>query len=140
MPNSLKVFFLLIPVVVVIDYLWLARIMGNFYLSRLSSVVRMKNASLDPILWAAMMVYICIPAGIVLFVLPHIDPENIRSSSLFWGFVFGIVLYGTYDMTNHSLLRVWPVSIVIVDILWGGILCAISSWIASLLLQWMSAS
>jgi len=90
MPHGLKVFLALIPIVVIIDYLWLARIMGDFYRSELSVLVRKQGAALDPVLWAAVMVYLCIPAGIVLFVLPRVALQNMPVSSLIWGFVFGM--------------------------------------------------
>jgi len=138
MPHGLKVFLALIPVVVMIDYLWLARIMGDFYRSELSVLVRKQGSALDPVLWAAVMVYLCIPAGIVLFVLPRVSMQNMPVSSLFWGFVFGIVLYGTYDMTNYSLLKDWPLKVAIVDILWGGTLCAVSTFIAAYLDKWFA--
>lgn len=138
MPQGLKVFLALIPIVVLIDYLWLARIMGNFYRSELSALVRKQGAALDPILWAALMVYLCIPAGIVLFVLPRVSMQQMTVSALSWGFVFGIVLYGTYDMTNYSLLKQWPLKVAVVDILWGGTLCAISGCIAAYLNKWLA--
>jgi uncharacterized membrane protein len=138
MPHLLKVFLSLVPIVIIIDYLWLARIMGDFYRSGLNSLVRKQGTALDPILWAALMVYICIPLGIVLFVLPHVSQDNLVVSSLSWGFLFGVVLYGVYDMTNYSLLKEWPLKVAIVDILWGGTLCAISSCIAAYLDRWFS--
>jgi len=132
----MKVFLTLIPVIVIIDYIWLARIMGTFYRTELDHLVRKQGDALAPILWAAGIVYICIPLGIVLFVLPRVSQENILLSSLSWGFIFGIVLYGVYDMTNQSLLRNWPLRVTFVDILWGGSLCAFSSYIGALLDRW----
>jgi len=136
MLHSMKVFLTLIPVIVIIDYIWLARIMGTFYRTELDHLVRKQGDALAPILWAAGIVYICIPLGIVLFVLPRVSQENILLSSLSWGFIFGIVLYGVYDMTNQSLLRNWPLRVTFVDILWGGSLCAFSSYIGALLDRW----
>lgn len=136
MLHSMKVFLSLIPVIVIIDYIWLARIMGTFYRSELDHLVRKQGNALDPILWAAGIVYLCIPLGIVLFVLPRVSQENILFSSLFWGFLFGIVLYGVYDMTNQSLLNNWPLKLTLIDMLWGGTLCALSSYIAALLDRW----
>jgi uncharacterized membrane protein len=132
----MKVFLTLIPVIVIIDYIWLARIMSTFYRTELDHLVRKQGDALAPILWAAGIVYICIPLGIVLFVLPRVSQENILLSSLSWGFIFGIVLYGVYDMTNQSLLRNWPLKVTFVDILWGGSLCAFSSYIGALLDRW----
>jgi len=68
---------------------------------------------------AALVVYIAIPAGIVLFALPRVSPNNLVLSSLFWGGLFGLVVYTIYDMTNYSLLRDWPLRVSLIDICWG---------------------
>lgn len=49
------------------------------------------------------------------------------------GFFFGIVAYGTYDMTNAGTLRQFPVSIAIQDMFWGGCLTAAAGIVASTL-------
>ncbi len=42
--------------------------------------------------------------------------------------------YATYDLTNMELIKGWPMKVVVVDILWGMVLCAVvamsSFWIA----------
>jgi uncharacterized membrane protein len=44
----------------------------------------------------------------------------------------------TYELTNLALLKNWPLNIVVVDILWGVVLCTavatISFYIAKLML------
>jgi len=35
------------------------------------------------------------------------------------GALFGLVTYATYDLTNLATLEGWPITLVIVDILWG---------------------
>ena len=71
---------------------------------------------MTPHIGAAVVVYLLIPLGIVLFALPRVSPEHLVSSALLWGFLFGIVLYGVYDMTNYSVLAKWPIKLVVVDI------------------------
>ncbi len=39
-------------------------------------------------------------------------------------FFLGIGIYGIYELTNYATLRNWPLSLVIIDTLWGGILFA----------------
>ena len=39
---------------------------------RVGPFLRMSGTALQPIVWAALLVYIAIPLGIVLFVLPRI--------------------------------------------------------------------
>jgi uncharacterized membrane protein len=41
--------------------------------------------------------------------------------------VLGLAAYGTYDMTNLSTLKGWPVSLSIVDMVWGTVLTSDAS-------------
>lgn len=43
------------------------------------------------------------------------------------GALLGLVGYGTYDFTNLSTLRNWPVMVSIVDLLWGPALSAVAA-------------
>ena len=38
------------------------------------------------------------------------------------GALFGLVTYGTYDLTNLATLRDWPLLLTMVDLVWGTIL------------------
>jgi len=88
-------------------------------------------------IWAALVVYIAIPAGIVLFALPRVSPDNLVPSSLFWGGLFGLVVYTIYDMTNYSLLRDWPLRVSLIDICWGVFLNAVGTLAAAYLDRWL---
>ena len=39
-----------------------------------------------------------------------------------YAFILGFVINGIYETTNWTLLKNWPLSLVIIDTLWGGIL------------------
>ena len=42
-------------------------------------------------------------------------------------FLLGVGVYGVYETTNYATLSKWPIYMVIVDTLWGGILFAITA-------------
>ena len=44
--------------------------------------------------------------------------------ALIFGAFFGLVTYATYDLTNLSTLKDWPVLVTIVDLIWGMVLAA----------------
>lgn len=136
MLHDLKVYGAILPVFLAIDFLWLGVIMSKFYKDELGVLARISNGALTPVLWAAGIVYVLIPLGIVLFALPRVSAEHMVSSALFWGFVYGIVLYGVYDMTNYSLVSKWPLRMTIVDILWGGSINAVVTYVAALFDRW----
>jgi uncharacterized membrane protein len=138
MMHTLKVYVLTLPVVFVLDFLWLGVLMGGFYKKELGSFLRLSGDSLTPIIWAAFVVYIAIPAGVVLFVLPKVSGEHLVSSSLSWGFIYGVILYAVYDMTNYSLVRDWPLKLSLVDMCWGGVLNACATYAAARLDRWLA--
>lgn len=36
--------------------------------------------------------------------------------------IIGAVIYGIYEGTNHATLKQWPIWMVVIDTLWGGLL------------------
>lgn len=138
MLHTLKVYGAVLPIFLAIDFLWLGVIMSGFYKGELGPLARITNGALTPVLWAACIVYILIPLGIVLFALPKVSEDHMLSSALFWGFVYGIILYGVYDMTNYSLVNKWPLRMSLVDIMWGGTINAIITYIAAVFDRWFS--
>lgn len=135
--HFLKVFLFLPPLLFALDYLWLGIFASDLYKKELGPFLRMSGTSLQPILWAALVVYIAIPAGIVLFVLPRVAADNFVTSALLWGSLYGIVVYTVYDMTNYSLVREWPLRVSLIDICWGGLLNAVGAVAAAWLDRWL---
>jgi len=136
--HSLKVFLFLPPVLFALDYLWLGIFASDLYKKGLGPFLRMSGTSLQPILWAAAVVYLAIPAGLVLFVLPRVSAEQLVSSALLWGALYGLCVYTVYDMTNYSLVRDWPLSVSLIDIAWGGLLNALGAVAAAWLDRWLT--
>ena len=58
--------------------------------------------------------------GLNFFVIPNINKDNLFNDSLKYGFLFGIVLFGVYDFTAGAVLKNWNLKLAILDILWGG--------------------
>ncbi|MFO7461713.1 MAG: DUF2177 family protein [Desulfatiglandales bacterium] len=133
-----KVYILLVPILVAIDFFWLGMIMSRFYKKELGSLARRAGDSLNPVKWAAALVWLLIPLGILLFVLPRTTASDPYLTGLGWGFLYGAILYGVYDFTNYALLDRWPLKMTFADILWGGILCGLGSCIAVFLHRYFS--
>ena len=131
--HSLKIYLTIIPLFFIIDYLWLAVAMNRFYLDELGVLARAQNHSFAPVTWAALLVYILIPLGVVMFALPLTRGSDPDFHPLVAGLLYGIILYGVYDMTNYSLINNWPLRLSIIDILWGGTINAVITFVARLL-------
>jgi uncharacterized membrane protein len=48
-------------------------------------------------------------------------------------FLLGLVIYGTYELTNYALFKSWSLLTVIIDTLWGGSLFALTTYIVKML-------
>ena len=115
----LKTYLIAFSVFLVIDLLWLGIIAKSFYIRHLEPFFAEK------INWpAAFIFYILFVAGILIFaIFPALEKQSLQRAVVY-GALFGFFTYATYDLTNLATLRNWPVIIVIVDILWGTVLCA----------------
>lgn len=107
-----------VPVFFLIDMLWLGVVASSFYQSKLGHL-------LGPVNWtAAILFYLIYIVGILIFaVVPAIYAESV-GRALILGALFGFFTYATYDFTNLATLKNWPLSVVIVDVLWGTLLGA----------------
>ncbi len=105
----------------VIDSVWL-KTMSGFYRSHLGHLMADK-----PNLGYAVAFYLLYIAGIVFFALrPALESGN-WLTALAYGAALGAFAYATYDLTNAATLRDWPLTIVIVDILWGAALTGLAT-------------
>jgi uncharacterized membrane protein len=122
-----KLFALPLPIFLAIDLVWLGIVMKGFYNTELGSLARRAGDGLAPRWGAALLVYVLIPGGLVLFVRPLLQNSGTVGSALGWGALYGLVVYGVYDLTNRAILESWSLRMTIADILWGCVLCGISS-------------
>ena len=123
---------------VALDAIWLGILMPGFYKTEFGSLARRQGDALTPILWAMLAVYLMLPLGVIWFVLPRLSEANRLSSSALWGFVFGLFTYGIYDLTNYATLNGYSLRLVSVDMLWGGVICGVSTIVAAALDRWFS--
>jgi uncharacterized membrane protein len=131
MLHTIKVYFATLPIFLAIDFFWLGFLMSKFYKKELGPLSRGSSGSYETIWWAAAIVYICIPLGIVLFVLPQVKSNTIFPTATVWGAIYGFILYAVYDMTNYALVAKWPLRMSIVDICWGMVICGTVSTVAA---------
>jgi uncharacterized membrane protein len=106
----------------VVDILWLGVIAKDFYYKYLGQFFREK------VNWpAAIIFYLLYILGIIIFAVKPGYESSSLLRAVTMGALFGFFTYATYDLTNLATLRDWPLTIVVVDIIWGVILCTIVS-------------
>ena len=105
-----------------VDMLWLGVVARNMYRKYLGYIMR------STVNWpAAVIFYLLFIAGILIFaVLPAIKNSSV-SYALIYGLLFGFFTYMTYELTNYAVIKDWPFSIVLIDIVWGMVLSGIVS-------------
>jgi uncharacterized membrane protein len=125
----LKVWFATFVSFMALDMLWLGVIMKKFYHEQMGDLLRKSAGNLSPNWLAAILLYVIMVAGLVVFVLPRLNASMPWWEMFGWGFFYGIVLYSVYDLTNFAILKNWPLSLTIVDLIWGGLIFGISTLI-----------
>lgn len=106
-------------VFLIIDAIWLGLIATSFYRRALGDLM------LDqPKLHIAAFFYIGYTFAIVLLASAPAAKSGSLTQAILYGAVFGLAAYGTYDVTNLSTLKNWPVTMSIVDMIWGTLLTA----------------
>lgn len=128
----LRSFLIVLPCFLVLDFLWLGVLMSSFYNHEIGELARRSEGALAPRWGAALLVYLLIPAGIVMYVRPTLDIKGSLLQAFNVGALFGLVVYGVYDLTNRAVLQNWSLRMTLVDIAWGCTLCGIMAIIMRL--------
>ena len=115
-------FIFVSTIFLIIDVLWLSITVKSLYRPALGNLLKDK-----PVMWAAVLFYIIYMIGVALIILKPALANDSISQALWTGVVFGVVAYGTYNLTNMATVKNWSASIVWIDMLWGGFLTGFSS-------------
>lgn len=110
----LKLYLITLPVFLAIDAMWLSTMSKLFYQKHLGFLM-----TKSPNYLAAFIFYLIFAFGIVYFVvMPSLNNQSWLQAVL-TGALFGLICYATYDLTNLATIKDWPLSVTIVDLIWG---------------------
>ncbi|MBD3279289.1 MAG: DUF2177 family protein [Candidatus Pacebacteria bacterium] len=113
----LKEFLLTLVTFLMIDLVWLGFLARQFYDQELAGFTRVLR-------WpAAIAAYLLLALGITWFVLPKTGQQKLVN--FFWGAGFGLIVYGVYDLTNYATLKNFTLKMLMVDMLWGAVVCGL---------------
>lgn len=110
----IKTFFIALSVFLAIDAVWLGLVAKNFYREQIGFL--MKN---NPNWGAAFIFYVLFIVGLTVFVIEPALEKGSWIGALLMGALFGLIAYATYDLTNLATLKDWPLTVTIVDLIWG---------------------
>jgi len=109
-------------VLLVCDIFWLTTTANTLYRPLLGDLL-LEKFSLVP----AVVFYVLYVAGFVFFAISPAIASGRWTTALVYGALFGFFAYATYDLTNQTTLKSWPVTITVVDLCWGTVLTSVSA-------------
>ncbi|MCB2088968.1 MAG: DUF2177 family protein [Sphingomonadaceae bacterium] len=108
----------------VLDALWLRWAGPKFYRPAIGELLADSFRGAP-----AAVFYLMYIAGIVWFAVRPGIAGGIGQATLN-GALLGALCYATYDLTNQATMKVWPVHVTLVDIVWGTFATAVAATIA----------
>ncbi len=127
MTQFITLWFFSLATMLALDGIWLSLMVKRFYAPLFGSFMT-SSPQIIPIV----IFYLMYTLGLTWLVLfPGIVQHSSLSLLFFNGLVFGLVTYGTYDLTNQATIRDWSVLITLVDMAWGALLSGLVAVIVS---------
>lgn len=110
-----------------LDFIWLGTVAFDFYQSEIGPLL------LESPNWnAGLSFYLMYMIGIFYFaVMPGVKARS-ALKGLANGALFGLMAYGTYDLTNMATLSGWSWTVVAVDMAWGAFATGLTGFVATL--------
>lgn len=116
--NTMNTLFIISVILLALDSTYLY-IFKNLFIEQITII----QGSPIQLNWgAAILCYIILVCGLYYFII-------IDKRSVFDAFLMGIFVYGVYETTNMAIIKKWKYQTVIIDMLWGGILFAATTYI-----------
>ena len=112
----------------IVDVIWLSFSVKSFYRPNIGHLLLE-----TPVMWAAILFYLIYVIGLAVVIIePSLDYQNTQKF-IIKTFMFGLVAYGTYNLTNMATIKGWSPNVVFVDMIWGGSLTTFSSYFGILI-------
>ncbi len=110
----IKTFFIALLFFFIIDVFWIYFVATPMYKQEVGSLMELK---VPP----ALIFYVVFLLGLIFFVI-NPNQSNTLFNVFLIGAFYGLVTYGTYDLTVYASMNIFSLKLVIADILWGMLL------------------
>ena len=114
--SSLYIIIIIACCLALLDFAYIYLMSAQFN----RQITRIQGSPIKLNIWAAILCYISLTFGLYYFIIKE-------KKSIYDAFLFGLVIYSVFELTNLALLRKWSPKIAIIDSLWGGILFSITT-------------
>ncbi len=123
--RAVRIYAVIVPVLIALDFFWLGNVMKDFYRANIGHLM-----SDTLLLVPGAVFYLLYAAGLLYFaILPGIKTGSLMRTVLMSA-CFGLIAYGTYDLTNQATLKAWPFIVTFADMAWGAFVSGVVSAIA----------
>lgn len=122
MSKYLAAYIATAAVMIAVDLVWLGLIAKPLYQQGIGHLMADK-----PNIPIALIFYALYAAGLMVFAVTPGQSAQGWSRALMVGALFGFFAYATYDLTNLSTLKEWPVGLSLMDMAWGALVSGVSS-------------
>ena len=110
----IKTFFIALLFFFIIDVFWIYFVATPMYKQEIPSLMELKVAP-------ALLFYAIFLMGLIFFVV-NPNQDNTLLNVFLIGAFYGLVTYGTYDLTVYASMNIFSLKLVVADILWCMIL------------------
>jgi uncharacterized membrane protein len=123
--KKLILFLISSAVLLVVDGLYLNNIGISIFKSNVELI---QNAPLKANVYGAILSYVCVIGVFYYFII-------LQNKSPLDAFILGLFLYGVFDMTNIAMFTKYSWKTAIIDMMWGGMLFAFTTWVTYKLMK-----
>ncbi len=113
-----KILLNILIILTIIDSIYLYLTKSTFE----KMVLQIQNSDLQIRLNSAIIVYVLITIGLYYFIIKE-------KKSPYEAALLGLVIYGVFDFTNYAIFKNYDIYVGLMDTVWGGILCALTTHI-----------
>lgn len=119
MLKYLGIYFLFLISLIAVDMLWLLVIAKTLYRDSMGHLM-----ADEPKLLAGIAFYVLYAIGVCIFVIMPAVSKQSWFDAVLYGALFGFFCYMTYDLTNLTVLRNFPIQLAFIDMAWGSFVTA----------------
>lgn len=134
---SIGVLIAVAVTILVADALWLGWIAAPMYQSlRVALNPGVSVSNLPYRMGPAILAYMAMVLSLSVLAVPRVaeaggSVTQRMLASLFWGGMWGLGVYGTYDATNLAVIQKFPANVALIDATWGVLLGSIGAFVGS---------
>lgn len=124
-------------VYILMEAIWLSLTVRSMYAPMFSGVLGREwafRASAKSLL-GALAAYVALGAGLLVLVLGDVDVSSYATLAV-RAAVYGVAVYGTYNMTNSAVFERWGLGVSCVDTAWGAAVSVVSCMAAKFAATW----